>query len=88
VGSSVYESSSDDLDLSGSFTIGIEGGDSVTIAIDADMSLADIADAINDQSDDTGVQATVLQVSDGSYELILSTVDTGETITVEDTDGL
>lgn len=88
IGSSVYESSSEDLALSGSFELGIEGGDSVTIDIDEDMSLAEIAEAINDVSDETGVQATVLQVSDGSYELILSTVDTGESISFTDTDGL
>lgn len=88
VASSDQTSSSTDLGLSGSFTLGIEDGDSTTITIDEDMSLADIAQAINDESDTTGVQATVLKVSDSSYQLILSTTETGETISVSDTDGV
>lgn len=88
VASGDMTSKSDDLGYSGSFDIGIDGGDSVTITVDETMSLADIAEAINDESDSTGVQATVLKVTDSSYQLILSTTDTGETISVTDTDGL
>lgn len=88
VASGDMTSKSDDLGYSGSFDIGTDGGDSVTITIDETMSLADIAEAINDESDSTGVQATVLKVTDSSYQLILSTTDTGETISVTDTDGL
>jgi flagellar hook-associated protein 2 len=50
------------------------------------MSLEDIADAINDQSSATGVRASVLQVSDDEYMLVLSAIDTGQEITF-DTDG-
>jgi flagellar hook-associated protein 2 len=88
VASSSYASSSEDLNLSGTITLGIEGGDSVSIDIDEDMSLADIAQAINDESDASGVQATVLKISDSSYELVLTTVDTGETITATDGGGV
>ncbi len=88
VASSTFTSSSDDLGLSGDFTLGIEGGDSVTITVDSSMSLADIASAINETSDDTGVQASVLKVSSTEYELILSSVETGETIVVGDDDGV
>jgi flagellar hook-associated protein 2 len=88
VASSTFTSSSDDLGLSGDFSLGIEGGDSVTITVDSSMSLADIASAINETSDDTGVQASVLKVSSTEYELILSSVETGETIVVADDDGV
>ncbi|MBS1165996.1 MAG: flagellar hook protein [Proteobacteria bacterium] len=88
VASGTYASSSSDLSLSGSFTIGTESGSSVSIDVTEDMSLSDIASAINDESDTSGVKATVLKVSDSSYELILTTVDTGETISVGDDDGI
>ncbi|WP_370673906.1 flagellar filament capping protein FliD [Pleomorphomonas sp. PLEO] len=52
------------------------------------MSLSDIASAINNQSSTSGVKATVLKVSDSSSELILTTADTGQTISVSDTDGI
>lgn len=88
VASGSFSSSSSALSFSGSFTIGTEDGDSVSIAVTDDMSLSDIASAINDKSDTSGVKATVLKVSDSSYELILTTVDTGETISVSDSDGV
>lgn len=88
VASGSYSSSSTDLSLSGSFTLGIDGGTSVTIDITEDMSLTEIASAINDESSTSGVKATVLKVSDSSYQLILTTSETGETITVSDTDGV
>ena len=88
VASGDYSSSSSALSLSGSFTIGTEDGDSVTVAVTTDMSLADIASAINEESDTSGVKATMLQVSDSSYELILTTTDTGESISVTDSDGV
>lgn len=88
VAGTAVTSSSTDLSLTGSFTIGIVGGDTTTIDVDSSMSLDEIASAINDVSDDTGVQASVLKVSDTESRLILSTVDTGETITVTDDDGV
>jgi flagellar hook-associated protein 2 len=88
VASSSYTSSSSELSLSGSFSIGTADGDSVTIDVTEDMTLADIASAINEESDTSGVTATVLKVSDSSYELILTTADTGETISVSDGDGI
>jgi flagellar hook-associated protein 2 len=88
VTSSAYASSSEDLDLSGTITLGIDGGDSVSIDVDDDMSLVDLAEAINDESDTSGVQATVLQVSNSEYKLVLTSVDTGETIVAGDDDGV
>jgi len=88
VASGNYTSSSSALSLSGSFSIGTEDGDSVSIDITEDMTLSDIASAINEESDTSGVKATVLKVSSSSYELILTTVDTGQTISVSDGDGI
>lgn len=88
VAGSRYSSSSTDLSLSGSFTLGIEGGTSVSISVTEDMSLAEIAAAINKQSSTSGVKATVLKVSGTSYELVLSSAETGETISVGDDDGV
>ncbi|WP_026782828.1 flagellar filament capping protein FliD [Pleomorphomonas koreensis] len=88
VAGSRYSSSSTDLSLSGSFTLGIEGGTSVSISLTEDMSLAEIASAINKQSGTSGVKATVLKVSGTSYELVLSSAETGETISVGDDDGV
>lgn len=88
VASSAYASSSSALSLSGSFTIGTEGGSSVSVDVTSGMSLSDIASAINNQSSTSGVKATVLKVSDSSSELILTTADTGKTISVGDTDGV
>ena len=70
-------------------TISLVAGDdyeAVDIEITADMSLDDIADAINDQKSTTGVSASVLQISDDEFMLVLSAVDTGQEITF-DSDG-
>lgn len=88
VATSSYASSSDDLSLSGSFTLGVEGGTSVSVEVTEDMSLSDIAAAINDESSTSGVKATVLKVSDSSYQLILTSSETGQTIAVGDADGV
>lgn len=88
VASSSYSSSSSALSLSGSFTIGTEDGDSVSVSVTSDMSLSDIASAINDESSTSGVKATVLQVSDSSYELVLTAADTGEAISVSDSSNI
>jgi flagellar hook-associated protein 2 len=85
---------SDSLDSStalgqgGDFTIGVAGGTSATIAVTSDMTLSDLADAINDQSDTTGVSATLLKVSSGAYKLVLSAADTNVDIALSDTSGV
>ncbi|WP_374569815.1 flagellar filament capping protein FliD [Phenylobacterium sp.] len=67
------------LGLDGTFSLGT-GGDSAEITVTADMTLADIADAIQAVSSDTGVNATLIQVSSGSYQLVLSAADTNTDI--------
>ncbi|TCQ87454.1 MULTISPECIES: flagellar filament capping protein FliD [Rahnella] len=63
---------------SGTRTLSITQGDGkpVTISLtDAQTSLAGMRDAINGA--DAGVTASILKVSDGSYQLIVSANDTG-----------
>lgn len=67
------------LGLAGTFSLGT-GSDSAEIAVTADMTLADLASAIQAVSDDTGVNATLIQVSSGSYQLVLSAADTNVAI--------
>jgi len=71
----------------GSFTIAASDGTAATIDVTSGMSLSDIASAISAQSATTGVDATLIQVSSGQYQMVLSTVDTGQTITAAATSG-
>ena len=73
-------SKTEDLAYSGVISLGTVGGTSSDISITATMSLAEIAEAINNESAATGVQASVLQVSASQFRLILSTTATGQTI--------
>lgn len=75
------------LGQSGDFTVGVADGASATISVTADMTLSDLADAINEQSDATGVSATLLKVSSGAYKLVLSAADTNVDIEVSDASG-
>ncbi|MGA0601201.1 flagellar filament capping protein FliD [Caulobacter sp. KR2-114] len=68
------------LNLAGSFTLSAADGTAATIQVTAGMSLSDVAGAINAQSATTGVDATLVQVSSGSYRLVLSGADTGQAI--------
>uniref|UniRef100_Q07TJ7 Flagellar hook-associated protein 2 n=1 Tax=Rhodopseudomonas palustris (strain BisA53) TaxID=316055 RepID=Q07TJ7_RHOP5 len=81
LGSSVADQSTD-LGYSGVFSIGTEDGSSAEISVTSSMSLADIADAINAQASTTAVQASIIQVSSDSYQLVLTaTVDNAEIVT-------
>ncbi len=76
------------LGSSGDFTIGVEGGTTATIAVTADMTVSDLASAINAQSSTTGVAATLLKVDDGDYRLVLSASDTDVDIQISDASGV
>lgn len=71
IGTSVSDQSAD-LGYSGTFSIGLAGGTSADISITSGMSMQDIADTINSQSSTTNVQASIIQVSSSSYEMVLS----------------
>lgn len=75
------QSGSTALGETGSFTIAASDGTAATINVTSSMTLSDIASAINAQSATTGVDATLIQVSSGEYQMVLSTADTGQSIT-------
>jgi flagellar hook-associated protein 2 len=71
IGSSVADQTAS-LGYTGTFSIGLAGGTSTDISITSSMTLQDVADAINNQTSTTNVQASVIEVSSNSYELVLS----------------
>jgi len=71
IGSSVADQTAS-LGYTGTFSIGLVGGTSADISITSSMSLQDVADTINNQTSTTNFQASVIEVSSGSYELVLS----------------
>ncbi len=81
VAGGMYDSSRNDLGYEGVFSLGTDAGTSAEITITKDMNLNEIAEAINATTGKSGVKATVLQVSDDEYRLILSAENTGETMT-------
>ena len=60
------------LGYSGTFSIGLSGGSSSDVTITSAMSLQDVVDTINAQTSTTNVQASIVQVSSGSYEMVLT----------------
>lgn len=73
-------SNTDPLGLDGVFSLGVQGGASTNITITNGMSLNNIATAINAESSNNGVTASVVQVAAGEFQLRLSTVDPNQTI--------
>ncbi len=67
--------------FSGSFTIGLAGsGTTATITVDGTMDIYDLEAAFNAASSDSGVNASVLKVSDTDYRLLLTADETGKSI--------
>jgi flagellar hook-associated protein 2 len=87
ISSASVASNSTALGYDGVFSLGTDSGDTSDITVTSDMTLADLAEAINNQADSTGVQATILQVSSSSYQLLLTTTDTGKTIVASSSSG-
>ena len=75
------------LGYSGTFSIGLSGGSTSAVTITSTMTLQDVADAINAQSSTTNVGASVVQVSSGSYELVLTGTKDGADISYTSTSG-
>ena len=74
--------------FSGTIDISVDGGDVATIAIDGTMVLADLRAAFEAASGTSEVNASVLQVSDNDFRLVLSAKDTNKTITITDNSGI
>jgi flagellar hook-associated protein 2 len=87
VAGTTQSSQTDALGYSGTFSLGLDGGDSADITVTASMSLQDIADAINAQTSTTSVQASIVQVSGDSYEIVISGTAEAADITYSSTSG-
>lgn len=82
VASDSQSSELDPLGISGTFSLALDGSpdESADIAISDDMSLAEIAEEINKQSDTTGISASIIQISDDEFTLVLNADETGQEI--------
>jgi flagellar hook-associated protein 2 len=69
------------LNYTGSFTLGEGSGTTATINVTPDMTLADLATAINASSSTSGVSASIIKDSSSGYRLVLSGNDTNQQIT-------
>jgi flagellar hook-associated protein 2 len=87
VGSSTVTSDTSELGYSGTFSVAAADGTAVDISVDSSMSLSDIANAINDETSTSGVQASVVEVSTTAYELVMTTSTTNEAITATSASG-
>ncbi|MGY4178651.1 flagellar hook-associated protein 2 [Bradyrhizobium sp. USDA 4518] len=86
IGSS-QPSNSTALGLSGTFSLGLSGGTGTAISITSGMSMQDIVDTINAQTSTTNVQASIVQVSSGSYEMVLTGTQDAADIAYSSTSG-
>jgi len=75
------------LGYAGTFDLGLLGGGSENISITAGQSLQDIADAVNAVSETSGVEASILKVSETEFQLVLSGTETAQDLTTFSTGG-
>lgn len=80
-------SQTDELGYSGTFSIGLEGGATSDITITSTMSLQDVVDTINAQTSTTNVQASIVQVSSTSFQMVLTGTEDAADITYSSTSG-
>jgi flagellar hook-associated protein 2 len=87
VAGSSQSSTSTALGYSGTFTLGLAGGSTASISVTSSMTMQDVVDAINAQSSTTNVGANILQVSSGSYEIVLAGAQDAANISYASTSG-
>lgn len=75
------------LSYSGAFTLQEAGGSAATINVTPDMTLADLASAINAASSTSGVSASIVKDSSSGYRLVMSANDTNQAITASAASG-
>ena len=78
VTSSISDKSADLITSNG--TLSLNG---VDVNLTENMSLQDVADAINGKSNTSKVKAQVLQLSDGNARMVLTGTDTGDVIDID-----
>ena len=69
------------LNYTGSFTLQEGSGSAATINVTPDMTLSDLATAINASSSTSGVSASIIKDSTSGFRLVLSANDTNQAIT-------
>lgn len=75
------------LGYSGTFFLGLGSGSTADITVTSTMSMQDVVDAINAQTSTTDVQASIVQVSSGSYEMVLTGTEDAADISYSSTSG-
>jgi flagellar hook-associated protein 2 len=85
--SATQSSATDALGSSGTISLGLAGGSSTAISITSTMSLQDVVDAVNAQSATTNVEASIVQVSSGSYRMVLTATQDAADIQYSSTSG-
>ena len=75
------------LGYSGTFSLGLAGGSTASITVTSTMTMQDVVDAINAQTSTTNVQASIVQVSSGSYEMVLTGTQNAADINYSSTSG-
>lgn len=75
------------LGYSGTFSLGLGSGSTADITVSSTMSMQDVVDAINAQTSTTDVQASIIQVSSGSYEMVLTGTEDAADISYSSTSG-
>lgn len=83
ISSGDQSSESSALGLSDTFTIGA-GSDSSSVSVTSDMSLSDIAQAINNTTSTSGVKASIVEVSDSQYVIEITAVSDNAAISMSD----
>ncbi|WP_421781092.1 flagellar filament capping protein FliD [Kiloniella litopenaei] len=68
--------------ITDTITVGLSGGTTKDISITSDMSLSEIAEAINGVKSDTGVRASIVKVTDNDFRLVMTAEETGKAITL------
>lgn len=87
VSGTAQSSQTDELGYSGTFSIGLDGGATSDVTVTSTMSLQDVVDAINAQTSTTNVQASIVQVSSTSYQMVLTGTEDAADITYSSTSG-
>lgn len=75
------------LNYTGSFTLQEGDGPTATINVTPDMTLSDLATAINASSSTSGVSASIIKDSTSGFRLVLSANDTNQAITATPSSG-
>lgn len=75
------------MGVAGTFSLGLAGGSTASISVTSSMSLQNIVDAVNAQSSTTNVEASIVQVSSGSYRMVLTGTQDAAAITYSSSSG-